>query len=1082
MRVQQFVPKGIWLVPLLLLFSFFQVRSQNSAGSILITGKITDESGNGVPGATVQVKGTDKRTLAKDDGAFSIPVTTGKETLVITSVGFARKEIQLNGQTNLTISLSGEKNTLEDVVVIGYGTQKRRNVTGAQASFNASKLDERPVTRVDQALVGQMPGVAVKQTTGSLGKGFSVQVRGSGTITAGSEPLYVIDGFPLAMSSPNQSGNFANGNPLDNINPNDIEDIQVLKDAASAAIYGSRAANGVVLITTKRGKSGKPRVTVNSNVGFTEPSRKLDMLNSTEWMDRFTEMVNAKYVADYGSKGGTASDDNTKRRQLLKLGASDYNTTYMIDDRWLDPNHPGLRFIDWQDEIFRKGLVQNHQVSASGGNEFVKYYVSGNFVRQEGMVINTDLTSYSARANVEVNASKKLKFGLNIVPTYSIINDPGVEGKDNILHQVLSMSPVQDSVSGLYPNAGLNDQYKWSTSTNSPYAKLKSILGQTRRFRTLASVFGEYQIIPGLSFKTTVNLDNTDNQSKGYTPYTVTNSLATRLSSTAALASGSFNSYRKQTFVNENTFNFNKTFNNVHDINAVVGFSYNSDKLDNQEIKSNGGYRQDKIITLNAANAVTSTTTETKNVLLSYLGRVQYTYDGKYLLSASIRRDGSSRFGEGGKWGYYPSASVGWRVSEENFMKAVPVINDLKLRASWGKSGNYQIADYATIAQLAVYNYSFNNSYAVGLATGGIPNANGTPSNGATNPNLTWEKSQTYDAGLDVTVLNNRISASFDIYTRKSSDLLLNLPTPWVTGFATQLANVGQTRNQGWEIDLTTRNIVKGPVQWTTSINLSHNSNKVVALGPGQSQIIIPAALSGTQHSILQVGQPLYSIYVVKQVGILTQEDIDKKVALYGSETVGDPKYEDFTPDGVIDLNDRQIVAKPNPDYIYGMTNTVKYKGFDFSVLVQGQHGGSIYSLLDRALGRTGQGTVDNALGFFRDRWRSADDPGAGRVGKAYSTFGQIANTDWLFSSDYFRVRMITLGYDLNRVIKAKLMNAARVYITAENFFGHDKYKGGLNPEANNTDLSGNALFPEPGDYGGLPLPKSLILGVNISF
>jgi hypothetical protein len=256
-----------------------------------------------------------------------------------------------------------------------------------------------------------------------------------------------------------------------------------------------------------------------------------------------------------------------------------------------------------------------------------------------------------------------------------------------------------------------------------------------------------------------------------------------------------------------------------------------------------------------------------------------------------------------------------------------------------------------------------------------------------------------------------------------------------------------------------------------------------LALGNDQTQIIIPTSLAGAQHSILRVGDPLYSIYVVKQTGILTQDDINKKVATYGPETVGDPKYEDFNPDGTIDLNDRQIVAHPNPDYVYGMTNTVRYNGFDFTVLVQGQHGGSIYSLLGRALGRTGQGTVDNALGFFRDRWRSPDDPGAGKVGKAYSTFGQIANTDWLYSSDYWRIRMISLGYDLNRVLKAKkVLQNARIYITAENFFGHDKYKGGLNPEANNTDLSGSTTYPEPGDYGGLPLPKSVILGVNITF
>jgi TonB-linked SusC/RagA family outer membrane protein len=618
----------------------------------------------------------------------------------------------------------------------------------------------------------------------------------------------------------------------------------------------------------------------------------------------------------------------------------------------------------------------------------------------------------------------------------------------------------------------MNNQYKWSTSTNSPYAKLKNILGRTTRFRTITSLFGQYTIIPGLSFKTTINLDNTDNDSKSYTPFIVASSRDTRLAQTNQQTSGSFTSYRKQTFVNENTLNFNKTINSVHDISAVVGFTYNSDKLDDQSIKSNGGFRIGGVTTLNAATGTTSSTTETKDVLLSYLGRVQYSYDGKYLFSASIRRDGSSRFGADTKWGYFPSASIGWRVSQENFMRDIPVINDLKLRASWGKAGNYQIPDYATIPVLGAYNYSFNGASATGSAT-----------SGAALRDLSWEKSQTYDAGFDVTVLNNRLSATFDIYTRKSTGLLLNAPILWVTGFNTQLSNVGETRNKGWEVNITSRNLTKGPVQWTTSLNLSHNTNKVTALAGGQSQIIIPSAFSGAQHSILRVGEPLYSIYVIKQTGILTQDDINKNVALFGSETVGDPKYEDYTPDGVIDLNDRQIVAHPNPDYIYGITNTVKWNGFDFTVLVQGQQGGSIYSLLGRALGRTGQGTVDNALGFFRDRWRSPDNPGAGKVGKAYSTFGFTANTDWLYSSDYIRVRMMTLGYDLSRVIKSKnILSAARVYITAENFFGHDKYKGGLNPDANNTSLSGSGLFPEPGDYGGLPLPKSLVLGVNITF
>ena len=1082
MKKYQLPLKSLWLFPFFFLFTFFTANAQTENGNKPVTGKITDEGGHVIPGATVQVKGTNTRTSAKDDGTFSIIVPSGKAILIISSVGFTQKEVPLNDETEISVKLSGSKNILDDVVVIGYGTQKKRNVTGAVVSFDASKLDERPVTRVDQALVGQMAGVAVKQTSGALGKGFSVQVRGTGSITAGNEPLYVIDGFPLATAAPNAAGNYANGNPLDNINPNDIESIQVLKDAAAAAIYGSRAANGVVIITTKRGRSGKVKLDVNSYVGFVERSKKLDMLKADEWIDRATEMINAKYVADYKAQGAGAADDYETRRQKInstiadptkRIAAGQFNTTYMLDDRWAQPGHTGLRFIDWQDETFRTGLMQNHQISASGGNEYVRYYVSGNTTRQEGMVINTNFISYSARANVEVNASKQLRFGLNISPTYSIINDPGVEGKDNILHQILSMSPVQEDSMGLYSNIDKNGQYRWSTSTNSPIGKLQNIIGETKRFRTITSIFGEYQIIPGLAFKTTLNLDNTDNNSKGFTPYIVASSLDTRNAQGTVQSSGSYNSFKKQTFANENTLSYNKEFNNLHSISALAGFSYNSDKLDNVKLSSNGGYSQNNIITLGAAKGVTGSTTESKNILLSYFGRLQYSFDNKYLLSASIRRDGSSRFGVNTKWGWFPSASVGWRISEEEFMKPVTFINDLKLRGSWGKSGNYNIPDYGSINVEALYNYSLNGTSVVGQAPSAL-----------TNPDLTWEKSETFDVGFDVTVLQNRISATFDYYTKSNTALLLNAPVPLVTGYGTSLLNAGAVKNKGWDIEITSRNIVKGPFQWTTTANLSHNTNKVTALTNDQTQILIPSAYgANAQHSMLRVGDPMYSIYVVKQIGILTQEDIDKKVALYGPQTVGDPKYYDKSGDGFIDLNDRDIVGHPNPDYVWGITNNFRFMGFDLTVLTQGQWGGSIYSLLGRALGRTGQGYVDNPLGFFRNRWRSPDDPGDGKVGKAYSTFGQIANTDWLYSSDYIRVRMISLGYDLNRVIRSKKgIQAARVYITAENFFGHDKYKGGMNPEANNTDLSGNTGFPEPGDYGGLPLPKSLVLGVNITF
>jgi TonB-linked SusC/RagA family outer membrane protein len=1056
--------KRICILILLLIGSVFIASAQQQ-----VHGTVTDDKGVPLEGVTVQVKNANNKTISKTDGSFEINAPGAHATLIFTYVGYLTQEVSVNDNNPVAVSLKQQPNSLENVIVIGYGTQKKKNVTGAVATFNAENLDERPVARVDQALVGQMAGVQVKQTSGVPGKAFSIQVRGTGSISAGNEPLYVIDGFPLATTKPGADGSFTTGNPLDNINPNDIESIQVLKDAAAGAIYGSRAANGVVLITTKRGRTGKPKINLNAYVGYNERSRKLDMLNADEWVDRATEMINAQWVAS--GTGRTADQTNEERRQILGLAPGTVNPSYMTDDRWSQPEHPGLNYIDWQDEAFKKGLVQNYQISSSGGSDFVKYYVSGNYMRQEGMVIGMDYTAYSARANVEISPNKRLKFGLNIAPTYSVANDPGWEGKDALIHHLVSYTPVQEDTMGLYPNSFNNDRYKWALSFVSPIARAENIIGRTNRFRTLSTAYLEYNLAQGLTFRTTVNLDNTDNSTKSYIPFTVgtNSSLTSRLAQQTQLTSGSYSTYKRQTFVNENTLNYNKTFNGIHDLSLLAGASYNSDKLDNSLITSSGGYSSSVVTTLNAAAAVTGNTLETKNVLISYFGRAQYSLMDKYLFSASIRRDGSSRFGQNTKWGTFPSASLGWRLSEEKFIKNISLISDLKLRASWGKAGNYAIPDYASIPALATYNYNFGGALAFGQAPSGVAN-----------PDLTWEKSETYDVGLDIGLYKNRFTGSFDIYTKISTDLLLNVPIPQATGTSTLLSNVGKVRNSGWEAEVTSRNIV-GTFSWTTTVNFSHNTNKVLELPGGQTQIYVPSTFD-IPHSIIEIGYPINSINVVRQIGILSQEDIDKKAALYGNETVGDPKYFDANGDGIIDANDRVIVGHPTPNYVWGITNTFRYKGFDLSVLVQGQWGGSIYSLWGRALNRTGQGYTDNALGYYRDRWRSPENPGAGKVGKAYSTFGRIKNTDWLYPSDYWRIRDITLGYNLGQLFKTRAVQSARVYITAENYFGHDKYLGGFNPEATNTNLSGSTDFPESGDYGGLPLPKSLIVGLNFTF
>lgn len=1043
-----------------------------------ITGKVVDQSHAPIPGVSIVVKGTTIGVTTDINGMFALIVPADGKSIIFSFVGMRSQEVALTGKPDYQVTLEEETTNLEEVVAVGYGTLKKTNLTTSVSTMKNSNLEERAISRVDQALVGQMAGVNVKQTTGAPGKAFSIQVRGTGSISAGNEPLYVIDGFPLSTATTNGAGNYATGNPLDNINPNDIESIQVLKDAAAAAIYGSRASNGVILITTKRGQTGKPKITYNTYYGINQASRKVEMLDGQGWIDRATEIINGQYVTAYSSKGAKATDDTATRTAIV----GSFSASYFLDPRWTQPGHPGLVFLNWQDEIFRTGNTQNHEVTASGGNEIVKYFVSGNFSNLNGFVKNTGFKSYSARANVEVNASKNLKVGINIAPTYSVIEDPGVEGKDNIFHQSLSMSPVQEATAGAYANVFNNAQYVWSNTTNSVLGKLENIVGETKRFRTLASLYGEYEILKGLSFRTSINLDNTDNTSRSYVPYTVSSTLISRTFDPAGKAltsntSGSYNTYKRQTFVNENTLSFAKTFSKVHNLNILLGQSYNFDRTDISSLSSSGGYTSSVIQTLNAASAVTGSSSATQNVLLSYFSRVQYGYNNKYLFSASLREDGSSRFGANAQYGIFPSASVGWSVIKESFMEKVPLLSDLKLRASYGANGTNNLgSDYAPIPTLVSSGYVFGTTQAAVIGQ--------SPSKIA-NPDLQWERSVTYDLGLDFALLKNRITGSFDYYNKLNTKLLLNVQVPEVTGFATYLTNTGSVRNIGQELEITSRNFV-GNFQWNTSITVSHNTNKVVALGPGQTQILIPSSFD-ISNFILRVGEPMNSIFVVKQDGCLTQADIDNKAALYGTETVGDPKYVDFSgpkgvPDGVIDANDRQIVGHPNPDYTWGITNTFKYKGFDLSILVQGQNGGSVYSLLGRAITRTGQGFTDNAPDFYKDRWISPTQPGAGRVSKVYSTFGRIVNTDWLYSSDYVRVRNITIGYDLGKVIKKNILEGARIYVTAENWFGKDKYYGGANPDATNTDLSGNSSYLAAGDYGGLPIAKSLIVGLNITF
>jgi TonB-linked SusC/RagA family outer membrane protein len=1027
-----------------------------------LSGKVVSEKGEPLPGVTVLVKGTTMGASTGVDGSFSISVPETPGTLVFSFVGTKTQEKSYAGPQTFAVTLPDDSKSLEEVVVVGYGTQKRTDVTGAIASLDATKLEERPILRVDQALVGQLAGVNVLQNTGLPGRGFIVQVRGSGSITANNQPLYVIDGFPLEGTAPNGNGNYATGSPLDNINPADIQSIEVLKDAAAAAIYGSRAANGVVLITTKKGKTGKAQINFNSYFGVSQMVRKLDLLSAEEWTERATEIINQNWVKS--GTGRTADQTNAQRRVILGLSATAPPTANLMpDDRWSQPGHPGLRYIDWQDEIFRTGKVQSYQLSASGATNNVNYYVSGNYTDQEGIVIGVAYKRYSARANVEIKANDKMKFGLNITPTYSVASDPGVEGKDNLVQKFITMVPVAEESAGLLTNYGDNPAYIWAGSSISPYGELTNRQQRTTNFRTLSTIYGEFEPISGLRLRSTLNLDNNDSRAKSYIP----NSKLV-----GSGATGTYSGYRKQAFVNENTATYSKVLGGKHDVTGLVGYSYNFFKTETDKLKSSGGFVNSAVTTLGGANNISGTadngTSETQNVLISYFGRLQYAYDGKYLLTASVRRDGSSRFGENDKWGIFPAGSIGWRISQEEFMKSITPISELKVRSSIGFSGNNGIGDYSAIPTLGVNPYTFGGA----ISPGESPNK-------APNPYLQWEKSRTLDFGLDFGVLQNRIVGAFDYYTKTSDGLLLNRPVVSSSGYESQLKNLGEVVNRGWEVELKTRNVV-GTFEWNTSLNFSHNENEVKHLLEGDAPIEI-ASPYGASSTILQVGQPMFSFYAIQQTGILTQADLDGGAPIIQGQTAGDPRYADANGDNKIDEKDRVIVGKPNPTYTWGITNTFSYKGFDLSVLVQGQNGGTLYSLIGRAIDNTSMGFNQNVLGLQRDRWRSVDSPGAGERGKAVANFTPLKSDSWLYSTDYVRVRSITLGYNLGNLISKKVMQGARVYVSAENFFGHDDYRGGYNVDATNSDTGGSG-FSVGTDYGGLPLTKSLTMGLNLTF
>ena len=1036
-----------------------------------LSGTVTDgESGGALPGATILVKGTNVGTLSDENGAFSFTAPENAETLVISYLGYQTQEMAIGTNVNFTVEMRTDPLQLGDVVVIGYGQQRKQDLTTAVATIDAEDIRDQPVNSFDQALVGKLAGVQVLQTSGSPGAGVSIRVRGVGSITAGNDPLYVIDGVPVSNDNNRATGDVNTGtglytnqpiNVLSTLNPSDIESIQVLKDASASAIYGSRGSNGVVLITTKKGSVGKPTISYNGYYGLQETTTRYDMLNAYEWAQLNFEGRNNTYKDRFPD--GQDTDTNAEREANLP-GVSAALIPPEVQP-YLD-GVQGLTDTDWQDEIFRTAQIQSHALSISGGTKNFRYYASGEYMDQEGLIISSGFKRYSGRFNMDLT-SGKLKVGLNINPTltrHDLVNSEGPWWDHGVVGVALHISPIWPVYNddGSY-NFGANAWGFAMTDAVNPVALANEIQDELDHLRLLGNVYAEYSILDNLSYRLSLGADLNNFQRDYYWPSFVER----RGLSGPRVPIGTSRSRFTTNWLVENTLNYTEAIGK-NNIQALAGFSAQKETFKNSELFATN-FPNDLVPTLNAGQITDGGSFQEEWSLLSVLGRVQYNYDNKYYLSAAIRADGSSRFGENNKWGYFPSASAGWRISGEPFLADNPTISNLKLRASYGQTGNFQIPNYGSIGLLGFTDYVLGGNQ---LATGLAPS---TPSN----PDLSWEKTTMIDIGIDFGLFNDAVYLELDYYNADTEDLLLNVPVPMSSGFTTELRNIGEVNNQGFEASVTVQNRT-GDFEWSITGNFATNQNEVISLADNVPQILAGGG-TGSAQWITTPGEPIGSYYNPVYDGVfMSQEEVDALPSV-GNARPGDLKFLDLDGDGEINFaNDREIQGNYMPDFTYGASVNLGYKGFDFAASLQGAYGHEILHLFRRYIYNQ-EGNMNLMRGAL-NRWISESQPGDGQTNRANrlqtGSNGQTSN--WhLEDGTYMRVRNISLGYTFPTSMMEPLsVSNLRVYFSVQNPFTITDYLG-YNPEVNSRPDS--ALNPGE-DYASYPVARVYTLGLNLSF
>lgn len=1021
-----------------------------------LVGRVLDEKGEGLPGVSVIVKGSQRGTTTDIDGKFQLEVPDDNSVLILSFVGYQSKEITVGAQTSMSVTLTVDTKSLEEVVVVGYGTMKRAEVTAAISSVPMSEIKDMPVSNLGTALQGKIAGVVVQQNNGTPGSTPAIKVRGVGSISAGNTPLIVVD------------GNIVGANIFSLLNSNDIESIDVLKDASSTAIYGSKGSNGVLMVTTKKGKSGRTSVNFDVFTGVQELSKKIDLLNSQQFAEFGKDASNNAYLSNV--IGASITDPNNVRPgDYLRYR---YPRGEIFD--WMDFDNPtkvaNLPYYDYQDMIFRKAKMNNYQLTVSGGNERARYLISGGYLQQDGIVKRSELDRYTIRANVEIDVLPKLKVGLNLSPSFKAQQEVKTEGhwaENAVINSALSVMPMIPiyAADGSYTSqAGFAGPYNYPGITN-PIANITEYNSKYLSTNLLGNAYAEYGFLKNFKYRVSGNINFNGNRRNMYR----TSKMPLNQILPPSTATGTAFSDQDLSWLVNQTLNFNRTFNDDHSLDLLIGME--STKYQYQSSSASGSsYANDVVETLNGSasgSTTTATSSIVENTSLSYFARANYSYKSKYLFNVSVRRDGSSIFGADNRWGTFPAASVGWRFNEEEFLKDFTALSEAKLRVSYGLSGNNAFTNnYPSLATLKSDNYSFNNILVNGLAPGTLGNRN-----------LSWERNQQLDAGIDIGLFNNRIYLIVDYYNRITKDLLLSVNVPTITGFSTAVKNIGKMENKGWEFALTTRNLT-GALSWNTSMNISFNRNKVLALGPTGDPIRSNSGVNET--NITMIGQPIGSFYGYKQIGIFKDQADLNSYPHDPTSRPGDMKFEDVNGDGKITADDRTIIGNNQPDFIYGFTNTFSYKGFDLNIALQGSYGGEILNLSRRFFENL-EGNA-NQMTTVLTRWRSESDTGDGvtpRANARTSGNNNAISTRWVEDGSYLRLQNVSLGYRLpaSWLSKAKIQQV-RIYVAAQNLATWTKYLN-YNPEVSNYEsnpLTGGV------DYGVYPLAKTFTFGINLGF